>query len=984
MAAKGKSLEIDLDDVEVLMAQGPSPAEVKKEEDVDDDVTPSGAESSIGVVGATVLPTPHPLCSVVAAPSGLQTPAKKRRRRSDLGDGSPSDNSVAKAVVATCTGCGRSRDSGRCFRDPRQPIVWAYPDGRGLWCLGCHTTWRTMFSQFHTLALFTVWLREPDNLATFLLHALAFQTFDPNEGLVRHDKFEERVGLIRLILQLLGVPPQAYIIRMLDAGDAGGPATSSLDPRALVPVQTANGLRWGVFAAVDSDVSQLATQPFLRSFFNLWQVPPPVTPEDREELETMGVSLTASALLPAGSVPNPLDLALGSAAPAATAPKMPASREHAKFQIWVGSATKLMGVFASDDWQSFKESSLKGSLAAVSQFLCNAGTEGHGDIYEEAQQWVSRLSSAKKVLSVLREHNKMKKNPQGKLSELAEPFLKLEDVLRGLGVKPAASFKLFALRANLYHQSVESRSMRAAFQVAIDRGLANAFEASPSPEGSKARSPSASLWLRSVLAEILKPTFPSGGAGESALHYALQFHDELQAVRGSLEVAFEQSAPAEFFEDLNGVCIVLRGLFSSDKPAATSMKIALERINSSELHGVREVLRLWPVWQSALLAAAGLVQASSKDGLADSKMARAVAILEDGRLPHLSEDEPGEEAEGAEAVRSGTVCDAGMMVNGTVHDAVEESLSHMSEAAALWSDVHAESKGTAAKGWADSVVGLLTGHGELQWLSLSGRLRKAGLIGCEASNTPGAVSQTAWDQLVRDLEEFVADEELDLKLCKTVQRCFAGFRPGLKTILGVEALTAQVNTLEESFRLRGLTVEVAIALASVGPGASSWSPAELVADWRAKKAQESSSRNALLYRILAAMEAAAKLKAHPGLPVNTPQHDMIVKLEFDEKELHTTLLDASAVNQSVLSLPLLVWCGSVARGSLEHILHLFAEAVCLTDVCFALQPDGQPDNLDKLLRSFIVSPKMPALAKIAARYFSPKGGDAKVWPFEVL
>ncbi len=126
--------------------------------------------------------------------------AKRRRRTGTFANASPG-KAEAFDAKAGCHGCGRLRDGGMCFRDPSQPVVWAYPDGRGHWCADCHTTWRTMFSSSHTIALFATWIQNPSNLAIFHQHLLAYISFGA-VTVIRREAFEERVELIQNLLRL--------------------------------------------------------------------------------------------------------------------------------------------------------------------------------------------------------------------------------------------------------------------------------------------------------------------------------------------------------------------------------------------------------------------------------------------------------------------------------------------------------------------------------------------------------------------------------------------------------------------------------------------------------------------------------------------------------------------------------------------------------------------------------------------------------------
>ena len=96
-----------------------------------------------------------------------------------------------------CLGCNRGALSGVCFIDRTQPVAWAAAGKRGHWCRDCHCTWRTYWSEGHTLTLFSTWIRQAENHMAFECSLLAFLTL-VNEGVGRISE-----GMIRDRIKML-------------------------------------------------------------------------------------------------------------------------------------------------------------------------------------------------------------------------------------------------------------------------------------------------------------------------------------------------------------------------------------------------------------------------------------------------------------------------------------------------------------------------------------------------------------------------------------------------------------------------------------------------------------------------------------------------------------------------------------------------------------------------------------------------------------
>ena len=189
--------------------------------------------------------------------------------------------------------------------------------------------------------------------------------------------------------------------------------------------------------------------------------------------------------------------------------------------------------------------------------------------------------------------------------------------------------------------------------------------------------------------------------------------DELQQV-------VDHDAVGAFKKEMNHFAVALSAAVDSTQPAISSSAVAeaLAFVNRLENAGFREAVSNSTVWRHASCSAAGLVQATSQDVLGDGKLARASQILEDPRLPRLAENPDSQEAS-----RTKIVENAKLAVDGSALEALEESLSALTEAKNLWSQSRCEQQASAVKVWATTIVASVAGLNELQWLCLDGVLK---------------------------------------------------------------------------------------------------------------------------------------------------------------------------------------------------------------------------------------------------------------------
>ncbi len=572
-----------------------------------------------------------------------------------------------------------------------------------------------------------------------------------------------------------------------------------MESRALVQVKTAAGPRWGVVLPEPPQLTAVRSQPFARPFFQQW-VPLQRTTLEEDALveERWGVALGFRTGIVACSA----------------GPALPRTKDHAKFELWVAATKKALEVFSSCNWQTaFKEGSLRSPLAAAAQLYASAASEGHEDIHTEVSKWMAGLGTIKKLIFSVRNHSKTKAKvlQWSQLAELAEPLKTSGEFLVSLGIAPAVSFKLLALRASL-SQLVSDKKAFAGPMRAIGRSLVEAFAVAPKEQQKKqigshstGATVNPSLWLRSVFSEALGAIVPKAGSAEELPKQARALLEDLRDASDAIKEAFGDAAPVDFMEDVAAVCEILAGpAGGTEKQSPTVLKTALGRLRSDSLVAVQLALES-AVWSFCTSAAACAMQMSSKDSLADAKLERALAILRDPRLPHLVVP-----AAGSDATTALTQCD--FVVSGALLEALDESLQCVAEAQALWSDMQAEVQTSLGKTWAELLVATTASLNEVQWLCLAGCFAKAGVLADGEGGEPTGATADSLEALAKMVDEVSDDETPLLSFGERAAKCFASFPRSVQEAKGIDAVSGRLTgSMSESIQLRSGVVEVVAA-----------------------------------------------------------------------------------------------------------------------------------------------------------------------------
>ena len=911
----------------------------------------------------------------VVAPEVKQAAGAKRRRKMGVPlqvdvaqEGQAAETEEDAGLIPVCLGCGRLRDLSADFRNPDEKVAWAYPDGRGQWCQDCHTVFRTCYQHQHTLRLLERWLKELCNLIDFQQHLFAYlsiQIVDNKQRILRTD-VEERLQLLLWAAAVLGVPLQPSMLTFVTPGE---PLDAALDTRSLVPVETGTGIRVAVWKPLLPALAAFGAQPFPRPFFNRWQAFPPTTDQDRAFLLPFaGATPKASTFLPAVGVLTDVASAAGSAV-------NKGSKLEIRCGLLLAKAKELMAAFQSEEWGSLKEPNFKKLLNEAAVLQTEATNRGHEDVYRSASLLANGLCTAKEFVKQLRDHCKTKQ-PFGKCEELAEPAAAtLKWLGEQLQIQPSASFRLLVLKAGFVQQFLVANSLEEATTHLINNGLADVFRKQSQDVGRNKVVLSPSLWLRSVFYDALQNVLSQECPESSeATEVIAEVHADLVAAEAVLKGTMPTGVVDEFLLELLSFVIVLAFGAGQPDPEQTPKQVAeaIRRVTTADYLNFSRGLFTARVWQRSLSAAAASLQASSQDSLGDGKLARALAILQDKRLPHVQKSLAGNPDD-----RTAVVDNAALLTDGSVVDALGESVAALIEALGLWSPVRCEAQVVSIGRWAGDMVDAISGVHELLWLAMEGVIAQ-----CEMSEAAGHWTKEQADVLNHSLE-LLPDDEALTELCRKTWQLMSTLPACIRQQVEMPVWEGKLQTeIPHSIRARGLVMNLLDLLSGGGFGEEGSDA--LVEQWRLLRSGGSQKQSPLahLMDVLAAVEQVRK-----ACPTSAavPASDVIVTLLFREGEA-ADAEELTASLQSALSLPtdlphwrLFVRLRQIATESFQHILGKFGEALCYQHAHFdspadaAAEADGWADAVSRLVKVEAVS------VKNVAKVFSTSRDK---WPCE--
>jgi len=921
--------------------------------------------------------------------SPAATPPAKRRRRGGSQQspaGSAEQPLVAAKVEAvkveaegccdqcSCSGCGRRKGIDKCFLQPENVVVWAYPDGRGNWCGDCQQTWRCVFQGVHTLRLFEKWLRCPLNLQTFLVHLLAYVTLvREGSGAITAAKVIERVTFLRFLADLLGFPLGPFEI----VANTGGQNDASVDTRLCVPMTVDGKVLLGVFRPVEPQVAAMGQQPFPRSFFNYWAALP------------AGLGAGAGSAAAGAEAKGPETTLAVSAA--ATVPK---NRLESMLEIVFASSQKLLGAFAGDQWAAVKETPLKKLVAEAAALSTEAGADGQEKVFLQADALAQGLAMVKKLLGVHRYH-KMTKTLFGKFPEMAEPAAAswkfLDAVLK---TRPSLTFTLLVLRSSFAGSCSGSASLeKATSDMMAD--LAEAWQdvrahiaKATGPQGSTGSSNAAawnpSLWLRTLFFEGVQAAL-LGQDGKDKLR------EKAHAVMKDVQAAAElfkntlQSGCDEFLQDLAALSLILSGPVMGEKGVSPKLvKDAVGRLQAKELAPFTRAVEKVPCWAWALATCGCVLQVSSQDELADEKLSRAAAILQDESLLHMVAPVDGE-ADGnsfAADPASRRIENLENLTDGTVLDALGESLASAVEAVQLWSATRGEMNSKKLAQWFADAARAVAAVSDISWLCLHACVIRAGLPQLAGE----AVTSTTLKSLSDALTSYCPDGALLDDFLDRLLVTVSEWPDHLKTDSGFsetfEFLDKQVAPQMQTRTVATEVLDLFIALPLDVLGETS---SEIfVADWTSKLSQ-GAAKDSSFSHVLNFAKALQRLTARVSARDLEPVQDFTVELVYPETVLTASFKAAVSLGTSLPGFPCFSLLEGLAGDSLVRVGAAFEASLHLDWLNIQGASSASKTSLGLAFKGLVREAKVLEMAKVAQKALTvqPAAWPCEDFPFRV-
>ena len=483
--------------------------------------------------------------------------------------------------------------------------------------------------------------------------------------------------------------------------------------------------------------------------------------------------------------------------------------------------------------------------------------------------------------------------------------------------------------------------------------------------------------MRSCFFDALQKTFSKECPdSEEASPVIAEVLADLVAADSLLKDAKPTGFIDEFLLDVSSFVTVLGFGAGKTNPEQTQKHVseAVRRVTTADYLNFNRALAQSRVWQRSLTAAAACLQTSSQDSLGDGKLARAHAILQDIRLPHVLES-----ADDAAVGRTAVVENAALLTDGSVVDALGESLGAMSEAMSLWSSVRCETQVVSIRQWAAEIVKAIDGVHELLWLCVAGVIDQ-----CDMSKDAEWTKEQA--ELLTHSLELLPDDEALLELCGNTFKLMSTLPA---CTCGQEDMEVWARRLQEeipnSSRARGSVTNVLHLLSGGGLGEED--SVALVAEWRLLRSGGSQQQSplALLMEVLAAVEKVRQ--AGSSTKTEASEHDVTVTLLFNEagaadaEQLTASLVVSLTLPTRLPLWPVFVRLRDIATESFQHILRKFGDALCLEHAHFnppedaAAEADGWADAVRRLVTAEAVS------VKSIAKVFS-KSRDK--WPCEAF
>lgn len=900
------------------------------------------------------------------------------------GDEAAEDDDAEKQ----CYGCGRICGVSRGYFGEAATVPWGAHQSKGHWCKDCHTCWRTVFQKSHTLALFGKHIRKGEkaaaNFACWERHLIAYLSLvhDKNSR-ITVGMVTDRMRTLDFVGALLGWSPKHSMVKLLEDGNAPG---FDVDPNALVTVRDGGRNRVGVLVPADftratpGAMSRAPTSLLLNNRTAIMAD----KPEDRQLLfEKIGLGNSASA--------EHALVALDSSA--TLSPRL--TRFQARMEATKTASRMIIENFATDHWEAVKESSLTNLLGKFGDFHSEAASHGHSEDAASALEWHSGLGSGKLFLRLHREYSKTKSKLE-KFREFAQPLDDFVQFLVRMHIQPAPTFKLLWLRSLLHEAVATKKTIGAGVTTALAHGLGETLSEVErrAPSAMAGVRFSGDAWLRSVLQRSFGERLQmidNMGVAEGAKELTGDLKTTIALLQGDSRVSV---LCAVAIEDFGFVALTVEASLVPCPISPARVAEALRVLENNRLAGFLRPLTNTSFGKGVIDTATAVMQVSEKDSAGDEALARAHSILMDARMPMLKVSSAPLGATTPQIV----VQNAGLILDMSIADMLQESLGCAIEALSLWTPGRVLEMNDKIIDWAKQVMKSLSFYDCALSLHLEAVTTAAGamqLLGCKPTadddfEVDGIVGNDSRASSIVELGTLVDEKSVDeaplARFAKALRSFFLGERPladSTKMMFSDMAALIDARILS-NINCRSTLATLLMCMAQFGDVPKS--PKEALHDWKGKFAS-GRDESSFLSSSLRLQRIANKM--HPLAWTSIGEEATIVILELDGESgaatLEASCERASDLSGRFLDTPLVTEVLQLQQKVIQAAVddlgeHLYLNAIAMPDPTIVPLPAMDDDAAGTLLSSFFVKERAAEPAKIAQKVFATNASKDMQWP----
>ena len=325
-----------------------------------------------------------------------------------------------------------------------------------MWCKDCHSTWRTVFAQHHSLTLFASHLQEPSDRTEFeqcLLAGLMLW----REGVERitHTLIRGRVDLMRFSFRLTETPFDPFAVVPLD-DIKNKPALADQWDRGkccLVTLRHGGKQRLGLTvprAPRRTDGSVTFSMPAERHCLRRtwWS-------ENTEDYAT------ASAFFGAQCVGVTDEASKSAIVVFERALATPASKIDSKLAHTITACRAVLRCFGDDDWSDrVKESQLRPLLVKLNAVHMEATSCASGKAISSVAEWMRGIQHGKLFLAAYRVYVKSRAK-EDKVDAMRESLQEFTAFLRRQQLLVAPTLNMLRCKIDFYGLVSEARGLKA-------------------------------------------------------------------------------------------------------------------------------------------------------------------------------------------------------------------------------------------------------------------------------------------------------------------------------------------------------------------------------------------------------------------------------------------------------------------------------------------------------------------------------------------